>query len=301
MMKVCLLVILLLGNITISQSQESWVVYSRNYYNPYLQEQLSAIASKLTSTDQTFEFVPSADMEQGRAFAELQKGNIDIFIGAPTRLREAQARLIPVPLDRGLLGFRICLIQKGDKRFQNITSIADFKLKPLKIGVGSHWPDRQIYEENGLKIVASPVRESLFTMLHNKRFDCFSRSVNEISNEFTQYKDLNIEIDQDNVLIYPLGDFIFVNQHNRVLVERLEQGLQETIESGDFLSIFNKYYADELRKFTVFERKILFLRNNNLSNAAAQGINKYGIASFLHEAIKSHPTQASSLSKVSNE
>lgn len=301
MLKVCLWVILLLGNITISQSRESWVVYSRNYYNPYLQAQLSAIASQLTSNGQKFELVPSADMEQGRAFAELQKGNIDIFIGAPTRLREAQASLIPVPIDRGLLGFRICLIQKGDDRFQSINSITDFQLKPLKFGVGSHWPDRQIYEQNGLKIVASPVHESLFTMLHNKRFDCFSRSVNEISNEFAQYSNLNIEIDQDNVLIYPLGDFIFVNQHNKALFKLIEQGFQSTIDSGKFLSIFNKYYAGDLRQFKIFERKLLFLRNSNLSNAAAQGINNYGVASFLYEAIKPHPTQASSMSKVSND
>jgi len=280
-LKVYLWLLLVLSYITNLHAQEPWVVYARNYHNPYLNEQLQSIAENAPSNFPKMTFAPSKDMEQGRAFAELLKGNIDIFISAPTLKRESQAALVPLPIDRGLLGFRICLTHKDTTAFNYVSSASDIINQKLSFGVASHWPDRSIYESNGLKTVVSPVYETLYDMLNNKRFSCLSRSVNEIQEDYNKHKHLDIVIEERLVLVYPLADFIFVNKKNERLLKAIQASLQTSIDNEAFFNIFNKHYANELLKFDVFGRKLLFLDNNNISSTATEAINQYGITSFL--------------------
>lgn len=281
---------LLLSQRTIVSAQESWVVYSRNYHSAYLQEQLNNIAKHVPNEFLPLNFVASSDMEQGRAFAELLKGNIDIFIGAPTLQREAQATLIPIPIDRGLLGFRLCLVHKDNEIFNNINSVNDMVKQNITLGVGSHWPDKNVYQANGIKTVSSPVHNALFTMLHKRRFDCLSRSVNEIQADLNNHKQLNIAIEKRLVLVYPLADFIFVNKNNKLLYQSLQEGLHLAISNKVFFHTFDKYYANDLKSFGVFDRKLLYLNNDDISDTAAQALNHFGIASFLRQSINKTTT-----------
>lgn len=267
-------------------AKEKIIVYHRNFENPFLYKSLKNFADLSKDDFGDYELVKSKDMEQGRAFAELVKGNIDVLITAPTEQRENQANAIYVPLDRGLLGFRICMVNKEQNQFNAIQSANQFIRKQLSIGLGAHWPDRAIFEDNGFNVITSPVHQSLYSMLASKRFDCLTRSINEIDNELSEYKDMGLVADQELVFIYANADFIFINPKNKKLHQRLSTGLGYSIEDNSFYEVFDEFYENELRKHNIYERRLVFLDNNNVSHKALSAINRFGIASFVASPLK---------------
>lgn len=226
-------------------------------------------------------FITSQEMEQERAFAELSKGNIDVIIAAPDTNRETESKVIYVPIDRGLLGFRLCLVNKSAPLFDKINTPQDFISNKYSVGLGSHWPDRLIYETNGLKVVHSPIYEQLFPMLRSKRFHCFSRSISEIDDELAKFQDYDITSDEKVVFIYPNADFIFVNPNKPELYAQLNDGVRAALENRSFHSIFDQHFANTLLEHGIYERKLLILENKQISDTALQAINDFGIASFV--------------------
>lgn len=263
------------------------MVWERNYNNPFFQETLQNITRLAEEEFGEVTLVSSKKMEQGRAFAELLKGNIDVFIGSADAKREVSAKAIYVPLDRGLLGFRVCLVNKNSPKFDKIKTPLDFIQRNLKVGLGSHWPDRFIYEENGFKVITSPVYDSLFEMLKLDRFDCFSRSVNEIAIEVERFKETDIVQDDHIVFIYPNADFIFTNLKNESLQKRLDLGVNLSIEDNSFYEIFEKYFEATLMKNGIYERKLMIINNARLTPDARAAINRFGIASFVLQPLPS--------------
>jgi hypothetical protein len=195
--------------------------------------------------------------------------------------KEQLARPIYVPLDRGLLGFRICLTQHNSISLNSINTPIEFKNKNLSVGLGSHWPDTLIYQQNGFKVVTSPIYESLFSMLNRKRFDCFSRSVNELDKELLQIKEHNLQIDNNIIFVYPNADFLFISPTNNQLHKRLSHGLGMAIEDESYFDIFDKHFSNVLLKHGVYERRLLIMNNEQISRQALSAINRFGIASFL--------------------
>lgn len=264
-------------------SQEKIVVYNRNIDNAFLQESISNILELSVENYGEYEIVASADMEQARAFAELLKGNIDIVVAAPTKEREELAKTIYVPIDRGLLGFRLCMVHADAKPYSSINTPNQFIRQKLSIGLGSNWPDRAIFEENGFNVITSPVKESLFAMLENKRFDCFSRSVNEIRIELKQHKSKPLVADDKLVFIYPNSDFMFINPKDDSVYSRVSLGVGLALENNSYYDIFDKHYGDILLENGIYERKLIFLSNNTLSPRALSAINRFGMASFVEQ------------------
>ncbi|MGB3724535.1 MAG: hypothetical protein WA981_02125 [Glaciecola sp.] len=265
-------------------ASDEWVMYARNFNTPHLKQSILSYAEKTETEFGEYTLVSSQDMEQGRAFAELVKGNIDIFIGAPTKERERLARAIYVPLDRGMLGFRICLIHTENQRLMDVDTPQHIINKNLSVGLGSHWPDKSVYTNNGFDTVTSPIHDALYGMLHNKRFDCLTRSVNEIKDDLNNHPTLNIKVEPSLMFIYPLGDFIFVNANNHDLFARLHKGVHAALKDNSFYDAFDQHYSNDMRINRVNERKLIFLQNNNISEKARNALNTYGITSILSES-----------------
>ena len=76
-----------------------------------------------------YRLIASPPMEQGRAVKALQSGElVQIGVFAPDEERERTLLAIHVPLAKGLLGWRVCLIRQGDEgRFANIRSLTDWQ------------------------------------------------------------------------------------------------------------------------------------------------------------------------------
>lgn len=264
------------------QATDRLVLWERNYQRPAF---LEIITQAMELTEQqygNFEIVSSRPMEQGAAFAALSRETgLNVAVAATSKVREQAHQTIYIPIDKGLLGFRVCLVNPDDRHvFSGINTLADINRSRYSIGVGSHWPDRTVIEANGLKTIHSENYHGLFEMLHKQRFTCFLRSVNEIDAEILTHADMGLTDEQHVALLYPSADFIFVAKSETRLKQRLETGLRIALENGDFDKHFDKHYMTVLQKYNFFNRKLLFLKNQDMTENARQAINLYGLASF---------------------
>ncbi|HDX8644973.1 hypothetical protein [Aeromonas dhakensis] len=211
-----------------------------------------------------YRLIASPPMEQGRAVKELQGGElVQVGVFAPDEERERTLLAIHVPLAKGLLGWRVCLVRQGDEgRFANIRSLTDWRQAGLRIGQHRSWPDTRLLKENGLDVVVGGLYEALFNMLRKRRFDCFLRSVIEIEDELTQHPDLAIE--PHLVFRYPLALLFFVSPRYPELAKRIELGLLRVRQSGDYERIFEAGFGSTIRRLQLDRRVMLELNNPDL-------------------------------------
>lgn len=199
-------------------------------------------------------------MNQERQVQELEAGRtIDVAPIPSSAEREARLRPIRIPINRGVLGWRLGLVREGDAgRFAGIRSLAD--LKGVRIAQGKEWPDTQILRANGIDVIAAPRYEDLFTMLRGGRFDYFPRSVMEIWDEQGNNAG-SLEIEPHVALHYLYDAYFMVNRDNAGLAETIQRGLERAIKDGAFRQLFQDYYGERLRRAHLEGRTIIELQN----------------------------------------
>jgi hypothetical protein len=201
-------------------------------------------------------------MEQGRSIYEMTKpdGKIDILWSMTTDAREKQLIPIRLPIDKGLIGWRISLItEKSRTAFSKIKKAED--LKPYTAGQGNNWPDVDILKANQLPVLTSSGYDSLFTMLAAERFDYFPRSVFEIWNELRSHRDQTIEVEQSFILHYPSAYYIFITPRRPQLAEDLRQGFEKIIENGIFEKLFQHHNQESIERAKIKQRTVIHLDN----------------------------------------
>lgn len=175
-------------------------------------------------------------MVQLRALEELRAGRlIDIYWAGTSIERERALRAIPIPLVKGLLGFRVFAMHKSRRPL--LAKARDLKgLKNLTFCQGAHWPDTDIMLSAGLSVQPSSVYENMFRKVVGRRCDAFPRGVHEGFSEVEARQELysGLELYTDTILYYPFPMFLFVNKSNQVLARRLQVGLELAISDGSF-------------------------------------------------------------------
>jgi hypothetical protein len=258
------------------------IMWDKNFDHPALKELVTLAADLTVEEYGAYQIERSIEMEQGRAFVSLaQSQSINLATAAISRERENTTLPIYFPLTRGLLGFRLCLVKKQNiALFENINTTRDFRSNRLLLGVGAHWPDKTVIEQNQLQAVSNPVHAQLYDMLNMDRFDCFPRGIAEIAYELEKYPTDDVVVEDNIALIYPNAHFMFISPTHVRLKERLETGLMLAKQNGDYKRYFDKHYLVLLKKHGFYSRKLLFLTNPDLSPKARKAINQFGIASF---------------------
>lgn len=200
-------------------------------------------------------------MLQGRALKQLAAGvDVNVAWSMTSNAREAELTPIRIPIDKGLLGWRIFLIDKKNAaKFARVKTLAD--LQSFEAGQGHDWPDTEILRANGLRVQGYPVFDSLFTMLQLGRFDYFPRSIMEIWGEQKAHPGMNLVVEQTVILHYPTAYYFFVNQKDTALARAIEKGLKAAIKDGSFDTLFNQTYGDVVERTRLQSRKRLQLTN----------------------------------------
>lgn len=282
MFRFCCLVMASLALSNQAKALDKIVMWDKSYNRPAMLELVTLAADLTIEQYGPYELQPSMDLEEGRAFTQLIKNqDVNLAIGGVTQQRETTTLPVYFPLTRGLLGFRLCLVnQQRANAFIEIETVEDFSRAQLTIGLGTHWPDKEIIEHNKLQIVTNPVFSRLFDMLSKNRFDCFLRGIGELEYELDAYPTEQLMTEEHIAFIYPLANFIFISPQESRLQKRIEQGLLIAKQNGQFAEHFEKHYRPLMQLHKFYERKLFILRNPNLSEKAIQAINQYGIASF---------------------
>ena len=199
-------------------------------------------------------------MNQERQVLEIEAGRT-IDVGPIPSSAEREARLLPIyiPINKGLLGWRLGLIRKGDQGLvAGINTLDD--LKRLRLAQGQEWPDTQILRANGIDVITAPRYEGLFKMLTGKRFDYFPRSMMEIWDEQALNAD-TLEVEPHLALHYFYDSYFMVNRQNTRLANDIRNGLEKAIADGSFDKVFQQYFGERLRKARLDARTVIELRN----------------------------------------
>ena len=231
--------------------------------------QLLQLALSKSGTEYRIQ-VAETPMNQERQVLELEAGRT-IDVGPIPSSAEREARLLPIyiPINKGLLGWRLGLIRKGDRGLvAGINTLDD--LKRLRLAQGQEWPDTQILRANGIDVITAPKYEGLFKMLTGKRFDYFPRSMMEIWDEQALNAD-TLEVEPHLALHYFYDSYFMVNRQNTRLANDIRDGLEKAIADGSFDKVFQQYFGERLRKARLDTRTVIELRNPLLTPGTPSG------------------------------
>lgn len=198
-------------------------------------------------------------MNQERQVLEIEAGRT-IDVGPIPSSAEREARLLPIriPLNKGVLGWRLGLVRKGDKGLAGVKTLDD--LKGVRLAQGQEWPDTLILRANGIDVITAPRYEGLFKMLVGKRFDYFPRSILEIWDEQAINAE-TLEVEPHLALHYFYDAYFMVNRGNTKLAEDIREGLEKAIADGSFDKLFKQHFGERLRKARLDKRTVIELRN----------------------------------------
>lgn len=216
-------------------------------------------------------------MEQGRALVQLKNNKgIDVYWAGTSLEREKEFNVIKIPLLKGLLGYRVLIINKNNKKlFDDIKNIDD--LKKLKACQGKHWPDTDILENSDFKLIKNSNYEAMFLQVLTGRCDYFPRGIHEgyaeVQSRKSVYKDLMIY--NDIIIYYPFPMYFFVSKENTDLAKRIENGLLKSIENGTFEQhLRNDAVTKHLFPLSNWQNKKIFAIDNHLLSQSTDFHNK---------------------------
>jgi len=251
-----------------TQAKEYRLWY-RNYDSPPIRA-LVALAFDKTPEYGSYRITRTPEMAQGRVVRELERQQselVDLANVATSSQREESLQAIPIPIDGGLLGLRVCVVLKESlPRFMGIRSLGDLQESGIRIGQGAHWPDSSILQANGVSVVTHSRYEILFRMLENHRFECFARGVNEVLFDLELENNEDFVIEPNLLLAYPMPSYFFVNRHDHETAHRLQLGMERAIFDGSFGAYLNQYYGQSIDELNLHSRNVLVLENPYLTD-----------------------------------
>src|SRR5690606_34320775 len=118
--------------------------------------------------------LPSAEDEAG----VFRSHRFDVFgtVAGNPKLEDEQKRVIPIPIMKGLLGYRVLIIRVEDQpRFTQIARAPNDEraagLQALQLGIPATWADAGLFRHNGYRVNEAGSFDELFTRQLNGEFD----------------------------------------------------------------------------------------------------------------------------------
>ncbi|MGQ5523832.1 amino acid ABC transporter substrate-binding protein [Chitinimonas sp. PSY-7] len=265
--KVIAIVLAVMGSAIIQAAEMTEVRYPGDAlrYTAYVELLRTALDRTVSKYGAYTMYPTTMEMNEVRYFAEAEIGNnIDVVWGASSIERETKLIPIRIPLEKGLLGYRIGLIRSDQQnKLSEVHTVKD--LTQFKFGLGPGWGDIPIYRAAGFPITIAPY-EDLFKMVNKAYIDFYSRGVNEI---FPEYESMRSElsklaVEQDLLLYYPYPFYFFVTPKNPKLATRIELGMNMMLADGSFDALFQKYYGSAIELANLGRRRIIQLTNPQL-------------------------------------
>ncbi|HEY4081232.1 MAG TPA: hypothetical protein VGM81_11065 [Burkholderiaceae bacterium] len=220
---------------------------------------VSLLKLSLSKADIPFDVQPALNTSGiMRAFVRMAAGQgVDVMWAPATPQLDQGFLRIHVPLDKGILGWRIFLINRKDlNSFAAVHTLEQLKAFPA--GQVTEWADTDILRSNGLSVVESMQYKDLFKMLAVQRFQYLPRGIGEIQAEARIYADLGLTIEPRLAVHYPMCAYFFVARDKVDLARHLETGLRRALKDGSYEKLFQQFngqaiQAARLDRRTVFE------------------------------------------------
>jgi hypothetical protein len=179
-----------------------------------------------------------------------------------TPIAEADVIKIPVDIQRGLLGYRVCLTTAPiNFPWADVVDLKSLEL--VRIGQVDSWPDSDIYTFNRLNLVGTPSFDGLFEMLAANRFDCLALGVDEVGTIYREKKAkfANMRIEESLIIHYEFPVYMYVSAKRPDIAKRLRRGFEIIQHNGQFDGLFERYVARDLVTLKLQSRRIICLKS----------------------------------------
>lgn len=190
-------------------------------------------------------------------------GLINVIWEASDKTMEENFRPVRICLYKGLLGYRVFIINKKNQhKFDDIQTLD--QLKKLTFGQGRFWADTRVLEANQFSVVKATKYPNLFFMVDGERFDAFPRGLLEPFNELASRPQLtDLTVEKNLMLVYRMPYYFFVEKNNKALADDIELGLNRAIADGSFDDTFynDPNVKNALEKANIKNRKVFYIDN----------------------------------------
>ncbi|MBV8501162.1 MAG: hypothetical protein JO006_05540 [Paucibacter sp.] len=215
-------------------------------------------------------------MNQARLAGEIEAGSgrVSIFVRGTSAALEATLLPVRIPLDKGLLGYRVFIIRAADReRFAAIRSLDE--LRRLSAGQVNTWSDVQILRDGGFNVITGHHVGTVFKMLAAGRFDFFPRGPDEAYRDSDEWRDAvaGLVVEKTLLLHYPFARYFFVQRSpaGARMATRVELGLNRMLKDGSFDTLFMQYKGPLIAKADLRNRRVFELNNVALPPGAPTG------------------------------
>lgn len=216
-----------------------------------------------------YELTPAKFMSESRQMLEMMNPNGQLNTMVLDTSRNMEKNLLPVkiPIDKGLLGYRVLLIQaKNQPRFDRITTLD--ALRKISIGQGFDWSDLDIFKAAGFPVVAGTSYDGLFSMLMANRFDAFGRGVTEVLPELEQrrHRFPTMAIEKSLLIYYPMPVYFWFprNASGEARAKRVQEGLNLLIANGTLDKLFQEEFGPAIATLKLKQRRLFRIDNPTL-------------------------------------
>ena len=234
--------------------------------NAYAWRLLDAALDRTRARYGDYVLAPSEIADERPNAASLLRGAGHISVSVFTPRTDYAGKLVPVriPIDRGVLGYRLFLIHDGDQaKFDAVREVRDLGL--LRFGALASWADAAILSHAGLAVVTGDSFDGLFKMLSARRFDVLGRGAGEVERDLAARKEIlpDIVIERTLALHYPLPVYFWFrdDREGRHMAERVRTGLRGMLADGSFDALFHQEFDPVLAPLDLPHRHIIELEN----------------------------------------
>lgn len=207
---------------------------------------------------------------------DLENNLLDIIWNGADKEYEQTLNTIYIPIYKGLLGFRLSIINQGDEAlFSQVRTPQD--LSKFIACQGKKWPDTTILEHNGVTVAKSLKYENLFNMLDGERCDYYPRGTFELYDEIKNRPQFSFTDDKHIAIRYELPLLFFVTKENTELRNHITAILEDMIDDGTYDHIFynTPQVRDAIKQAHFEKRKIIRLESPLVSDKIKQIPEKY--------------------------
>jgi hypothetical protein len=203
-------------------------------------------------------------------------GMIDVLWDAPSPEVDKRLTAIEIPIDKGLIGWRLFFINKEDQALFSTINSAE-ELKKIPLGQVKYWHDTAILKADDLNVIETPNYLGTFKMLTSKRFKYFPRSLAEIWQEQDDQAALlkDVVIEKTLVLQYPIAYYYHVNANNKSLAHDIKMGLEMMLNDGSFDKLFQIYNGKYIELAKLSQRRVIKIDNPFMTPATYQKFEKF--------------------------
>lgn len=218
---------------------------------PSLMHGIALLDTALKAAGFPASLVAAPHASEARNLHESQEGRIHINLlpASPARLemlRAGKLRMIPVPLERGLLGWRSSFVLQGQEaRLARVKNLDD--LRALTVGQGTGWWDAEIYRSAGIttREVQAWRNGEFVEQMQAGVIDLFPIGLEEALSYFLPHFRQHypqIALDQTLLIRYPWYRFVWVSPHpnSDELYDALQKGFDIICSNGQFESTWNQ-------------------------------------------------------------